>query len=180
MLDFTTLTSPNRLRPALRIHVDHLNALRPERTGNASKVFDNRAVCTGLQHFSGYAALVEANPRAECILTGVSWLQSPGHTATRPLSRVTILRVLSACPWITTATVREALASHGYSQAHLSRYAAAGRVASTALQRLLPLASDESVQAEAIADEDAEAALDAPFLAAFQELEATNSISHLQ
>jgi hypothetical protein len=113
------------------------NQQGPQRTANASKIHDNRAVYDALLPFRTYSELVEAHPRADCILTGTAWLMTSGHTATRPLARKVLFHVLAGCPWITTSAVAESTTWRAYSRTQLERYAAAARVASTALQMIV-------------------------------------------
>lgn len=131
---------------------------QPQRSANASKIHDNRVVYQALQPFRNYSELTDAHPRADCVLTGASWLMTAGHTATRPLARKVIFQILASSRWITTSAVAEATTWRAYSRTQLERYAAAARVASKGLHKVV--AADS--QAVALAEEQRR--LDQPYL----------------
>jgi hypothetical protein len=138
-----------------------------QRPGNATKRHDNRRVSAFVAVFDTVSELCEEFPAVADILTGVSWLKSPGDTATRPLSRAVLFHVLARCEVITTeATAR---ATNGrYKRACVERYAAHARAASKALALLLDRAPALELRTAALAAE--RQALDAPYQAQLQAL----------
>lgn len=118
---------------------------KPKRPGNATKSHDSQRVQQFVLAFINGTHLCEAHSAADDILVGAAWLQPEGHKATRPLKRGVLFQVLRACPYITTAAVKEATSVHQYCPAQVARYAASARVASKALESWL----DANPQAEA-------------------------------
>jgi hypothetical protein len=135
------------------------------RPGNATKRHDNRRVSAFVAAFDTVSDLCEEFPAVGDILTGVSWLKSPGHTATRPLSRRMLFLALVRCQFITTEST--ALATdRSYSRTQVERYAAHARVASKAIAQLLDRQPNLETRAQAIIDAKVE--LDAPYMLQLQ------------
>jgi hypothetical protein len=144
-----------------------VSATTARRPGNATKRHDNRRVSAFVAAFDTVSDLCEEFPTVADILTGVSWLKSPGDTSTRPLSRAVLFHVLARCEDITTeATAR---ATHWrYKRAGVERYAAHARAASKAVAALLDRIPAMERRTAALTAE--RQAMDAPYQAQLQAL----------
>lgn len=118
-------------------------------SGNATKLFDSGRVQQFIARFPHISALYGHARAIDDIFEGSVRAQSEGHTATRPLSKRMLFRVLARCPTIGTQAVDWAIGG-GYSRAQVYRYAAAGRVASRAIASLLDKQPEIETSAEAI------------------------------
>ena len=128
-------------------HSQRLPDGRAQRSrGRPARTYDNRRVRAVLVAWHTAASCgadeVDDQPPLDDvswlddILTGVSRLQTEGQKSTRPLDRGLILRVLLRCEVINCGSVAQAIA-RDYGRSQVDRYAAAARVASTAIEREL-------------------------------------------
>ncbi len=99
---------------------------------NIPKVHDNRRVLSFMDQFDGMGEACHTFPGIDDLITGALLLSTPGHTATRTLSRKLLFMILTNCPSISTQAVHE-LTQHRYSDNQAGRYAQLSRLVSKAL-----------------------------------------------
>lgn len=101
---------------------------------------DNSRVQSFLRKFVTTKELLTVFPRLDDVLIGAGWLQTVGEAHERPLSKGKLIQVLRGCEVIETQAVTSVLAARQYSppgKSTVARYAAAARVASKSIDRLL-------------------------------------------
>lgn len=113
----------------------HLKATTPRGRGRPPITFDNRRVQAFVCCFVTAHEMCETYPRIDDVLEGCVQAQTPGEAHTRPLSRRKLFLVLQCCGMLTTGSVAEVLPGSALSTA--KRYAAAARVASQTIAKLL-------------------------------------------
>ena len=142
----------------------------PKKRGRPTIQHDNSQVASFLSCFPCLYDAREAFPWLDDIFTGVVHLQTEGQASTRPLSRSSLYRVLSACEALQQQAVAGALPGSPSGRTAY-RYAAIARVASTAIARelerqphLLPEAQNWKADRDAL---DAPYMADLPFIATY-------------
>ncbi len=113
----------------------HLKAATPRGRGRPPITTDNRRVQEFVCCFVTAHELCETYPRIDDVLEGAVQAQTIGEAHTRPLSRSKLFLVLQCCSVVSTASVAEVLPDASAST--VARYAAAARVASMAIAKLL-------------------------------------------
>lgn len=106
------------------------------RRGRPRRLHDNRITCALLVHAA--MLLPDSNrfhSMVDDILTGVLELDTAGSTSTRTLSRDTLRAILTHCPVIGTAEVKEAM-NNRLADRTIEEYCLRARVASKAIEDL--------------------------------------------
>lgn len=134
----------------------------PSRRGRPAIVHDSRRVQAFVANFSGAYELGAEFPPLDDLLTGVVHLRTGGDTATRPLSKRVLFRILSTCSVISTEATARVLRGE-YGSAAVIRYTTLSRVASKAIE--VHLDRNPGWETEAARATQARAELDAPYFA---------------
>lgn len=115
---------------------------------NKPKTHDNSTVYEFLADYFTAADLCSDYPRIDDIFSGVLAAKTEGDTAARTLNRSTLFKVLRQCPAITAAAINTATNGRYTSPRSLTKYAAAARVASMAIARLISSISTKADHGE--------------------------------